>query len=442
MKIQLSDHFTYPKLFRFVLPSIITMVFTSIYGVVDGLFVSNWAGKTAFASINLIMPFLMLMAGIGFMMGTGGSALVAMTLGQGKKHDANRYFTMIITATVIGGLILTIVGNIFMRPVAIRLGATPDMIDDCVLYGRLVNSFNAAFMLQYLFQSFFVVAEKPKLGLYTTIAAGLTNMALYTQFVAGYQWGLVGAALATGISQCVGGVLPLFYFLRPNSSVLRLVKTRIEMSIILKAASNGASELMSNIASAIVSMLYNFQLMRLIGEDGVAAYGVLMYVCFIFVAIDIGYAVGAAPIVGYHFGAGNHDELHNMLMKSLEVMASLGVIMVMLADVLAGPISQVFVGYDQGLYDLTVHAFRLFSYSFLLSGLNIYCSSFFTALNNGAVSAAISFLRTLLFQSSCVILFPILFGTDGIWLSITAAEAFALIISAAFLIKEKAKYHY
>ena len=442
MKVNLSDHFTYRKLLSFVLPSIVMMVFTSIYGVVDGLFVSNYAGKTAFAAINLVMPFIMVLGGMGFMIGTGGTALVAKVLGEGEKEEANRYFSMMVLVTLLLGVALSVVGVIFMRPVSRLLGATEAMMDDCVLYGRIVIAFTFTFMLQNVFQSFLIVAEKPKLGLAVTVAAGVTNMVLDALFVGGFGWGIAGAAVATGLSQCVGGILPLIYFLRPNNSLLRLCKTRLELRPILKACGNGSSELMSNISSSFVSMLYNFQLMRFAGEDGVSAYGVLMYVQFIFVAIYVGYAVGSAPIVGFHYGAKNHDELKNLLRKSTLLMASSGVVLTILAMVLAGPLAKIFVGYDQGLYDLTRHAFRVFAYSFLLAGFNIFASSFFTALNNGAVSAAISFLRTLIFQTASVLLLPLVLGVDGIWWAIFAAEVFASLISVAFLFAKRERYHY
>ena len=425
-----------------MLPSIVMMIFTSIYGVVDGLFVSNFVGKTAFAAINLVMPFIMILGGVGFMIGTGGSALVAKTLGQQEPEDANRYFSMMIILTVLSGAVLTAIGLIFMRPISYLLGATDAMIDDCVRYGRTVLAFVIAFMLQNVFQSFLITAEKPRLGLLATVAAGVTNMALDALFIAGFKWGVVGAAVATGLSQCVGGVLPLIYFLRPNSSRLRLVKTRLELRPILKACGNGSSELMSNISGSLVSMLYNFQLLAYAGENGVAAYGVLMYVQFIFVAIFVGYAIGSAPIVGYHYGAENHAELRNMLTKSIRLMSAGGVLLTVLAIVLAAPLARIFVGYDAELFEMTRHAFCLFAFSFLMAGFNIFTSSFFTALNNGVISAAISFLRTLVFQTLCVLLLPALFGLDGIWWAMTVAEVFALGLSILFLATQRERYHY
>lgn len=440
--IRLSDHFSYSKLLRFTLPSIVMMVFTSIYGVVDGLFVSNFVGKTAFASVNLVMPFVMILGGMGFMIGTGGTALVSKILGEGDPDTANRTFSMMVLFTLALGIVLSAAGIIFMRPVSRFLGATDAMMDDCVLYGRIVTGFTFAFMLQNVFQSFFIAAEKPKLGLKVTVAAGLTNMALDALFIAVFNWGVAGAAVATGLSQCVGGVLPLVYFLRPNSSLLRLSPTRLRIRPILAACGNGSSELMSNISSSVVSMLYNFQLMRLAGEDGVSAYGVLMYVQFIFISIYIGYSIGCAPVVSYHFGAQNHGELKNLLSKSVLLMGGTGVALTVLAMVLADPLSRLFVGYDAGLFALTSHAFRLFAWSFLLAGFNIYASGFFTALNNGGVSAAISFLRTLVFQSASVLILPIFLDVDGIWWAITVAEVFAFLISVTFLLAKRGKYHY
>ena len=442
MKIKLSDHFTYSKLLRFVFPSIIMMIFTSIYGVVDGLFVSNFAGKTAFASINLVMPFVMILGGIGFMIGTGGTALVSKVLGEGKKEKANKIFTMMIIFTLLLGALLSVIGVFSMPWVADFLGATEEMMADCILYGRIVTGFTVAFMLQNVFQSFLIAAEKPKLGLLATVLAGVTNMALDAIFIIVFKWGVAGAAIATGLSQCVGGIFPLIYFSRDNSSLLRLTNTKLEIKPILNACGNGSSELMSNISSSVVSMIYNFQLMKYVGEDGVSAYGVLMYVQFIFVAIYIGYAIGCAPITGYHFGAQNHGELKNMLRKSAFLSAISGVVLTILAIVLSSPLAKLFVGYDEELYELTRHAFSLFAYSFLLAGFNIFTSSFFTALNNGAVSAAISFMRTLIFQTSSVLILPIFLGVDGIWWAITVAEVFAFILSLIFLFAKREKYHY
>lgn len=440
--IQLSDHFTYGKLFRFTLPSIVMMLFISIYGVVDGLFVSNFVGKTAFAAINLVMPFVMVIGGVGFMIGTGGTALVSRVLGEGKRELANRYFTMMVWLSIIVGAVLSTVGIAFMEPVSRFLGATDAMLPDCVLYGRICIGFSVSFMLQNLFQSFLIAAEKPKLGLAATVAAGVTNMVLDALFIAGFRWGVAGAAIATGLSQCVGGILPLFYFAFPNNSLLRLTRTKLEIRPILQACGNGSSEMMNNIASSIVGMLYNFQLLKYAGEDGVSTYGVLMYVNFCFAAIFIGYSVGSAPIVGYHFGAQNRSELQNMLRKSIILMGTGGVILALAAQLLANPLAHLFVGYDAGLFVMTTHAFRLYSFAFLFMGFNIFASSFFTSLSNGGVSAAIAFLRTLVFQAAAVLILPILFELDGIWWAMTTAEVFAFVISGIFLLANRKRYGY
>lgn len=442
MSIKISDHFTYKKLFRFVLPSIAMMVFTSIYGVVDGLFVSNFQGDTAFAAINLVMPFIMILGGMGFMVGSGGTALVAKTLGEGDREKANRYFSILVEFTVILGIILTLIGVAFMRPISYFLGASDEMIGDCVIYGRIVIGFTTAFMLQNIFQSFLIAAEKPKLGLYATIGAGVTNMILDVLFIAVFKWGVAGAALATGISQCVGGVFPLVYFMRKNTSLLRLRFTKLRFKPILNACINGSSELMNNISSSIVSMLFNFQLMEYIGKNGVSAYGVLMYVQFIFIAIFIGYSIGVSPIVGYNFGAEATSELKNILKKSVIFMSISGVLLTLLSIILSSPMSALFVGYNKELFELTKRAFMFFAPSFLFAGFNIFVSGLFTALNNGAVSAAVAFLRTLVFQSATIMILPKFIGEDGIWLSIIVAEVFAFIISLIFLIVKRKKYNY
>ena len=428
-RIQLSDHFTYPRLLRFVASSITMMIFTSIYGVVDGFFVSNYVGKTPFAALNFIMPFIMVLGGTGFMLGTGGSALVAKEMGCGHTERANRIFTMMIGFVVVTGLILTALGVAFIRPIARLMGASESIMADCVLYGRVTIAFTTAFMLQNVFQSFLV-------------AAGVANMVLDALFIAVFRWGLAGAALATGIGQCIGGVVPAVYILRQKDLPLRFVPFKFEASPILQACANGSSEFMSNISTSFVSMLYNMQLLRMLGEDGVSAYGVLMYVQLIFIGTAIGYSIGCAPIVSYHYGAGHHDELKNMLKKSLTLMGITGVALTMLALGLAAPLAKIFVGYDEGLFDLTRHAFSIFSFSFLLSGLNIFASGFFTALNNGLISAVISFARTLVFQAACILLLPAMFGVDGIWYATLVAEGLACLLSLWLIDRKKHFYHY
>ena len=442
MKIMLSDHFTYKKLLRFTFPTVIMMVFISVYGVVDGFFVSNYAGKTAFAAINLIMPFVMVLGGMGFMIGTGGTALVSKVMGEGDPERANRLFSEMISFTVIFGAVLSAVGVAVMRPVSVLLGATPEMIDDCVLYGRIVVGFTAAFMLQNVFQSFFIAAEKPKLGLAATVAAGLTNMVLDALFVGGFNWGIAGAAVATGISQCVGSIFPLIYFAAQNKSRLRLSFAMPEIKPVLASCANGSSELMSNISASIVGMLYNFQLMRLLGEDGVSAYGVMMYVQFIFTAVFFGFSTGSAPIISYHFGADNPSEVKNMLVKSVVFMEAAGAVLTAAAIAMSPLLADIFVGYDVQLKELTEHAFRIYCLHFVLAGFNIFASSFFTALNNGAVSAAISFIRTLVFQVAAVLLLPLVLGENGIWCSVLVADAGATVLSVIFLYKKRYEYGY
>jgi len=442
MSIQLSDHFTYKKLLRFTFPSIIMMVFTSIYGVVDGFFVSNFAGKAPFTAVNFIMPFLMILGAVGFMFGTGGGALISKTMGEGDEKKANRIFSLIVYISIACGVVLAVFGIIFIRPIASMLGAEGTLLEDSIIYGRIILLAIPAYILQFEFQCLFATAEKPALGLYVTVAAGVTNMVLDALFVAAFRWGLVGAAAATAVSQCVGGVIPLIYFARPNSSILRLGKTEIDGKALGKTCVNGSSELMSNISMSIVSMLYNVQLLRYAGEDGVAAYGVLMYVSMIFQAIFIGYAVGTAPIIGYHYGAENSRELKGMLRKSIILIGIFAVVMFAAAYVLAGPLAYIFVGYDEGLLALTIRAFSIFAFSFLFSGFAIFGSSFFTALNNGLVSAAISFVRTLVFQIAAVLIFPLIWKVDGIWLSIVVAEMMAVVVTVLFLKGKQKKYQY
>lgn len=441
-KIQLSDHFTYGRMMRFTLPPVVMMIFTSIYGVVDGFFVSNFVGKSAFTAVNFVMPVIMILGGLGFMFGTGGSALIAKTSGEGDSERANGIFSMLILFSALCGVAIAGIGLAVLRPVVALLGAEGELLENSILYARVVIIGIPALFLQYEFQSLLVTAEKPKLGLWVTVAAGVTNMALDALFVAVFRWGIVGAAVATVLSECIGGLLPVVYFFCKNTSRLRFTKPVFSGRDLLRICTNGSSELMSNIAMSLVSMLYNTQLLRYAGEDGVAAYGVLMYVSMIFVAVFFGFSVGTAPVIGFHFGAQNHGELKSLLRKSLTVISVFSVCMFALALGLAKPLSLLFVGYDETLMEMTLHAFFIFSFSFFFSGFAIYGSSFFTALNDGITSAIISFLRTLVFQIAAVLIFPLIWKLDGIWISIVAAEAMAVVVSAAFLVAKRKKYHY
>ena len=442
MQIQLSEHFTYKKLLRFVLPSIVMMIFTSIYGVVDGLFVSNYVGKTAFAAVNLIMPFLMAISALGFMIGTGGSAIVAKTLGEGKKKQANEYFSMLVYLTLIGGIVLSALGILFSPLIARGLGADGALLTNCVLYARITLLSMPAFMLQNVFQSFFVTAEKPKLGLGVIVIAGVTNMVLDFLLVGVFQIGLAGAAFATVTSECIGGLFPILYFARKNSSLLKLGRTHFNGKIFLCACGNGSSELMTNLSSSIINSQYNIQLMNLAGENAVAAFGTIMYVNFIFIAIFLGYSIGSAPLVSYHYGAGNHDELKNLFGKSLRLIGIWGLMLFILAQLIARPLAAIFVGYDADLFSMTQNGFRIYCIAYLINGFNIYGSSFFTALNNGLISAAISFLRTLVFQLAAVLLLPLLLGINGIWSAVAVAELLTLGLTVTFFVRNRKKYHY
>jgi len=440
--IQLSDHFDYKRLLRFTFPSIIMLMFTSIYGVVDGLFVSNFVGKTSFTAVNLIMPILLILGCIGFMFGTGGGALISKTLGEGHTQKANEIFSLIVWSAGICSVILAIIGFIFLKPIASFMGAEGELLKESIHYGRIVLVSLPFYVLQYEFQCLFATAEKPKLGLYVTIGAGVTNMVLDALFVAVFSWGLTGAAVATAISQFVGSIASILYFARKNSSLLRLGKCHFDGTALLRTCTNGSSEFLSNVSSSVVSMLYNMQLMKYAGENGIAAYGVMMYVNLIFQAIFIGYSVGTAPIIGYHYGAQNHVELKGLLKKSLTLIAVCAVFMLSAGQLLAHPLSMLFVGYDAELLEITLRGFMIFSFSFLFSGFSIFGSSFFTALNDGLTSALISFLRTLVFQVAAVIIFPLIWKLDGIWFSIVGAEIMAVIITVLFLLGKRKKYGY
>ncbi|WP_425757335.1 MATE family efflux transporter [Ihubacter sp. rT4E-8] len=442
MRIQLSEHFTYKKLFLFVLPSIVMMIFTSIYSIIDGLFVSNFVGKTAFAAVNLIMPIFGALSAIGFMLGTGGSAIVAKTLGEKKQDLANQYFSMLIYALIIGGVTISLVAQIFVRPISILLGAEGELLEYCVLYCRIMLISLPCFMLQCAFQTFFVAAEKQKLGLYVSIISGVLNMVFDFLFIAVFHWGIAGAAIATAIGEIFGGIFPIVYFTRKNNSLLALTRTKFYPKALLKACTNGSSELLSSLSSSLVGALYNLQLLKFAGENGVAAYGTIMYVNFIFAAIYLGYSMGCAPIVSYNYGAENYAELKNLFKKSVRAIVCTGVILVAMAQLLTVPLAAIFVGYDKELFSMTCGGFRICAMSFLICGINIFGSSFFTALNNGLLSALISFLRTLVFQVSIILILPLLLELTGIWMSGVTAEILTLIVTVTCLVLNRKKYHY
>lgn len=440
--IKLSDHFTYKSLFRFTYSSILMLLFSSIYGIVDGFFVSNYVGKTPFAALNFIMPVLMILGCIGFMFGTGGSAIISKLFGEKNNQKANEIFSMNIFVSVVLSVILGVLGFIFLPQIGYLLGARDEMLSYSVIYGRIIIAALPFYILQYEFQCLFATSEKPKMGLYVTLAAGFANMILDWLFVAVFSFGLVGAAVATAISQFVGGIIPLIYYLRKNTSLLRLCKFKFDGKALLKTCTNGSSEFMSNISMSLVSMLYNYQLTKYAGEDGVAAYGVLMYVSMIFQAIFIGYSVGVAPIVGYNYGSSNNNELKSILQKSFVVIGVCSLFMFLAGEIFSRPLTKIFVSYDENLLSLTSKAFKIFSFSFLFSGISIFGSSFFTALNNGLISALISFLRCLVFQVVAVIVFPLIWKIDGIWFSIVFSEIMSVCTTICFLVIKKKKYNY
>ncbi len=440
--IRLSDHFTFGKLMRFTLPSIIMVVFTSIYSIVDGFFVSNFVGKTAFAAVNFAMPLLMILGCVGFMFGTGGSALISKFLGEGKSEKANETFSFVVYAAAASGTLLAVLGEIFVSPILSLMGAEGELLEQATLYSRIYLIGLPFYVLQFEFQCLFVTAEKPKIGLFVTLASGFANMILDAVLVMVFEWKVAGAAVATVVSMLVGGIIPLVYFGRKNKSLLKLTRCGFDKSVLFKTCTNGSSEFLSNVSTSLVSMLYNLQLMKYAGEDGVSAYGVLMYVAMIFQAIFIGYSVGAAPVVGYNFGAQNKEELRNVLRRSLVIIGIAAFLMFGAGELLSRPLAMLFVGYDAALMEMTDHAFRIFSFSFLMCGFTIYTSSFFTALNDGLISALVSILRTLVFQVICVIVFPLIWKLDGIWISIVAAEVMAIVFSFVFLKIKRGKYGY
>ena len=436
MNIELAGHYTHRRIVRSVLPSIGMVLVTSIYSIVDGFFVANFAGKPGFAAVNLTFPAIMMIGSLGLMIGTGGAALVAKIKGEGYPEKANRVFTMLVQFCLALGVVMGVALAIGAPAVARWLGADAPMMDECVTYIRLNMIGMPGFVLQCAFQSFYMAAERPQLGTLMSVVAGVTNVVLDAILVWALGLGVTGAAIATTAGCLVGGLFPLFYFSsRHNRGTLRIVPTRILWPYIGKACTNGLSEYVGSIAMNIVTMCYNLQLMRYLGEDGVSAYGVVMYIAFIFAAVFIGYNIGITPIIGYHYGADDLHEQRSLFYKSLSIIGVLGVLMTLSAELFAGPLARVFVGYDKALTALTIRAMRLYMLAFLINGINMFVSALFTGLNNGVVSAVASFTRTLVFEMACVWLLPVLLGIDGIWVAWPIAEVLALFLCAILILR-------
>lgn len=442
-QISISDKFTFGRLLRFAAPSIIMVIFTSLYGIVDGLFVSNFAGDDAFAAINLFMPLFYILGSAGFLLGSGGCAFIAKLFGEQREGEARRHFTGLTLLATGTGALFTCVITPFMPQIATLLGADENTHAYCVTYGYIMLGGLVPFLLQSYFQYFFAVADRPKTGLIITVAAGMTNVIGDFLLIFVFDLGVIGAAVATIVGAAVGGIIPLVYFLIKRDGRLFLSKPSFKPRDMGAVCVNGSSEMVTNISVSTVSVIYNLQLLKYIGDNsGVIAYGVIMYVSFIFIGCFLGFSVGTAPIIGYNYGAQNTDELKNVFKKSMLFYVIAAVVMTVLSEALATPLAYIFVGHDKKLLELSAHALRLFSFSFLISGFNIYASALFTALNNGVLSAVISISRTLVLQIGAVFIMPLIFDIDGIWSATIAAELLTFAVSAIIVLAQRKKYMY
>jgi len=444
MKIELQGHYGYGRLVRTMLPSIATMIVSSIYSIADGLFVSNYAGSTAFAAMNIIWPGIQILAVFGLMVGAGGSALVSKTLGEGDQDKACRIFSMLTRITMLAGIAMAFLFFILMKPLTWVLGAEGGMIQMATTYGRIIVITLPLYMIQMMFQPFFMVAEKPELGTQISIICGVVNIVLDALFIIVFRLGLIGAALGTAISIATGGLFSLIWFLsKRNKTHLQFRKNvKTEWKHVGKSCSNGLSEYVGNVALSVVSICYNLQLMKYIGESGVAAYGILMYLGFVFAAVFIGYNLSVTQIIAFNYGERNHTELRSLLHKSIILISVGGVIMTTVAETAAAPLARFFVGYDESICILTIRAIRIYMLSFLICGLNMFASAWFTALNNGIISAISAFVRTFIFELGCVFILPTFFGVDGIWNAVNVAEVCALLFSAFLITAFSKKYGY
>ena len=446
--IHLSDHFTYKKILRFTIYPILMMLITSIYWIVDGFFISNYVGPSAFAGVNLIFPVVMIVACIGFMFGSGGAALVSKKLGEGDSDGANKTFSLITYVTLGTGLILSLIFFFLVRPIAMgfasinQVEASEAMIDSAEVYGRIMVGGVFLYIMQGYFHSFFSVNEKSSLGFLFTLISGLTNMLLDYLLIGVFRAGVVGAACASLSGMFISAVGPFLYFRFGKNNLIKLGKPRWNLNEITQSIANGSSEFVSNVSGSIVTIVFNVQLLKYIGEVGVSAYGIIGYVCFVFFAIFIGYSIGIAPVIGYNYGAKNPVELTNVLRKSFVIISVSGVAMTLLSAGLADPITRIFSAGVGELHTLGVRAMRIFSICYLMAGFSMFGSSFFTALNNGLISALISFCRTLVFQLGSVFVLPLIVGVDGIWFSIIVAEFLSMVMTIIFISARRRKYGY
>ncbi|MBE6045790.1 MAG: MATE family efflux transporter [Clostridiales bacterium] len=441
-RIQLSDHFTYRRLFAFVLPTIANMIFLSIYGIVDGLFISNFVGKVAFAAVNVTFPIFSVLGVFGLMIGTGGAAIIGKNLGEQESEKANGYFSFFVYICIAVGIVMAVLGVFILRPAIEIIGVEERMVRDCMVYGIIGMITVPCYMLQFLFQILFVTAEKPRLGFWITVIAGLANIVLDFFMIVVFHWGVAGASIATGISEVVGGIVPLIYFSRPNDSLLRIGRPRVEFRALRKACTNGLSEFVSTISESVVTMLYNFQLLRLAGADGVAAFGVMQYCTFIFFAVFAGYNMGVQPLFSYNFGADNRVEMKNLFKKSMILMEGGGLMMFAILVIFARPLVSIFIGYDAGLVDMSVHGMRIYALIFITCGINIFVTGMFTALNNGVVSAFIATVRVVICEIGSVMILPIFFGLNGVWFSASVAEVGSIIPVIIFVVTLRKRYGY
>ena len=418
------------------------MLFTSMYGVVDGLYLSHFSGKEAFAAITLIIPLPLLIGAWAYMIGAGGSAVIAKAIASDRQKDANEYFSFLVLISVLGSILLAGIGEIFLEPCAKLLGANDEMLPFCMTYGRILIAAVPLYVLQNVFQSFLTVAEHPKIGLAINLVSAFLNMALNFVFIRITNEVVTAVALATVVSQFVGGITPFVFFVRSKSTTLRFGRPHMPMSLLGPVFANGVSEFVSEIFHPLASVMYNYKLMELTGLNGVAAYGVLMNVGFLFGSVFLGFAVGSAPLFTYKYEREDHDELHSLFIKSTISVVLMGFLLYGVACMIEGPFAAEFFGGDELLITMTEEAFALHSLSYMVMGLAVFASAFFTAIHDSRVSFLISFLRTLLFEVLAILLLPMLFDLNGVWAASLTSEVLTLLVTVGLLISKKEKYQY
>ncbi len=442
MEHALAKKFSLASLLLFAAPNIIMMIVLSMYIIVDGMFVARFIGTTALSAINMFYPAICFEMALGIMIATGGSAIAAKKLGEGKQKEAQNNLSFLMVVEGSFGIVIAVVGNLFTAEIVSFLGASAAQAPLSITYAKIIFSFAPAFFLQTAFQTFFVTAGKPALGLIVTILGGVANILLDYIFMAPLRLGVTGAAIATGIGYCIPAMVGVIFFLKAKTNPFHFVRPRFDGKVLLQACANGSSEMVTNLSNAVTTFLFNFTLLQFYGEDGVASITIILYFQYLFTALYFGYSNGIAPIISYKYGNDDRKQLQALFKNSVLFLIISSIAANVLLHFTISKLLTIFTAENSPVYQITLHGFSIYSMAFMIMGLGIFSSAMFTAFSDGITSAIISFSRTFLFIVGAILLLPAILGERGVWLAVPIAEAFGFLISILYLIGKKQKFHY